>query len=327
MFQGQQKNQFEIHINTCICILVVMCHLCHVNQPQKCCCGRIDTYPGLLIWTLIDMVFNISAFIFYCIFIGIGPQVSIVFVTMADTLLVIGIYLENTGLILLWLMILTLYIVFLLACWVALPIIVRNIFNTICLTFYKIYFFQAFGLAKKHEFHHAIVEACILHQEEKSLSPALRHYITEFPHDCNEYISARDQNDHILNVIYGTMTFIYVLPFIYVYFWMVVWSYRKSILQSSVNSVVPFQTIHRNTRTVFQLKIEERGSAASLLLGQKQFFPCQLLGLGLGVCTVKVVIEVAKVGDCLHFCFKKDTHSGTFVQKLCVSKRRPGEDF
>eukprot|EP00093_Oithona_nana_P011413 11413.XXX_200186_199593_1 [CDS] Oithona nana genome sequencing. len=177
------------------------------------------------------MVFNISAFIFYCIFIGIGPQVSIVFVTMADTLLVIGIYLENTGLILLWLMILTLYIVFLLACWVALPII-------------------AFGLAKKHEFHHAIVEACILHQEEKSLSPALRHYITEFPHDCNEYISARDQNDHILYVIYGTMTFIYVLPFIYVYFWVVVWSYRKSILQSSI---VPFQTIHRNTRTVFSL--------------------------------------------------------------------------
>ena len=40
-------------------------------------------------------------------------------------------------------------------------------------------------------------------------------------------------------------------------------------------------------------------------MGQKQFFPCQLLGLGLGVCTVKVVIEVAKVGDCLHFCFKK----------------------
>ena len=134
MFQGQQKNQFEIHINICICILVVMCHLYHVNQPQKCCCGRIDTYPGLLIWTLIDMVFNISAFILCCIFIGVGPQVSIAFVTMADTFLVIGIYLENTSFILIWLMVLTLYIVFLLALWVALPIIVRNTFDTFLLT-------------------------------------------------------------------------------------------------------------------------------------------------------------------------------------------------
>ena len=132
LFQGHKKSIFDTHQNACI--LVVMCHLYHVNQPQKCCCGRIDTYPGLLIWTLIDMVFNISAFILCCTFIGVGPQVSIAFVTMADTFLVIGIYLENTSFILIWLMVLTLYIVFLLALWVALPIIVRNTFDTFLLT-------------------------------------------------------------------------------------------------------------------------------------------------------------------------------------------------
>ena len=72
-----------------------------------------------------DVIFNITAFVLYCILIGLGPQVSIVFVTMADTLLVIGVYLQNTSLILAWLVAMTIYIVFLFTLWVALPIVVR----------------------------------------------------------------------------------------------------------------------------------------------------------------------------------------------------------
>ena len=100
--------------------------MCHHFQTDKCCCGCIDTYRGLFIWVLMDVIFNITAFVLYCILIGLGPQVSIVFVTMADTLLVIGVYLQNTSLILAWLVAMTIYIVFLFTLWVALPIVVRN---------------------------------------------------------------------------------------------------------------------------------------------------------------------------------------------------------
>ena len=58
-------------------------------------------------------------------------------------------------------------------------------------------------------------------------------------------------------------------------------------------------------------------------MGQKQFFPCQLLGLGLGVCTVKVVIEVAKVGDCLHFCLKKIHTLGPSFRNSAFQKGGP----
>ena len=100
-----------------------MCHFC---IKQQCCCGCIQLYYGVIIWAIVDIIFNTIAFSIYCIFIGIvAPQVSIVFVTMADTFLIIGAYIQNTDLILIWILIILLYIVFLFTLWVALPIIVR----------------------------------------------------------------------------------------------------------------------------------------------------------------------------------------------------------
>ena len=92
--------------------------------------------------------------------------------------------------------------------------------------------FQAYNLSNVQEFNHAITIECIKNTTEEF-----------FGNDCNEYISARDENDRSLYVIYGTMIILFVLPFIYMYFWALVWSLRKCILQSTV---VP---LYKNTTT------------------------------------------------------------------------------
>ena len=102
---------------------------CHVDQ---CCCGCTDQKTGVMVWAIIDMVLNIGTVIFYGATVGIvGPQLWTILIILADFLLIFGAWKLNTGLMMIWQIIMMIQIVLLFICWLAVPIMVRRITNFI----------------------------------------------------------------------------------------------------------------------------------------------------------------------------------------------------
>ena len=80
----------------------------------------------MLVWAIVDIVFNLGAVIFYATTIGLlGPQLWVILLLIADFLLVFGAWKLNTGLMMFWQIINMIQIVLLFICWLAVPIMVN----------------------------------------------------------------------------------------------------------------------------------------------------------------------------------------------------------
>ena len=111
-----------------------MCCGCRVGQ---CCCGCTDHKTGVLIWAIIDVVFQILYFVLV-ISSGaeLGPTINYwgtwpIIVFVADILLAFGAYKSSTGLMVLWLVVMMIQIVLLSIAVVLIPIFV-SIFLLYC---------------------------------------------------------------------------------------------------------------------------------------------------------------------------------------------------
>ena len=97
-----------------------MC-VCRVFQ---CCCGCTDLKTGVLIWAIIDAVFQII-FVIGTV-ASLGPTFNYwgIIVGLADIGLAIGAHSSNTGLMLAWLVVMMIQIVVIMILMVVVPIMV-----------------------------------------------------------------------------------------------------------------------------------------------------------------------------------------------------------
>ena len=95
---------------------------CFVDQ---CCCGCTDLKVGVIIWAIIDAIINLSLIVFIVTAAG-AKFVNWwgVVVMLVDFILAIGAHLSNTGLILVWQVVMMINIVILFICWLVVPLLV-----------------------------------------------------------------------------------------------------------------------------------------------------------------------------------------------------------
>ena len=99
-----------------------MCCGCRVFQ---CCCGCTDLKTGVLIWAIIDAVFEIIFVIGSVASVGSTFNYWGIIVFLADIGLAIGAYKSNTGLMLAWLVVMMIQIVVISVLIGVVPIVVR----------------------------------------------------------------------------------------------------------------------------------------------------------------------------------------------------------
>ena len=93
---------------------------CFVTQ---CCCGCTNLKVGVIIWAIIDAIINLSLTIFALT--AAGAKYTNwwgVLVLVVDFILAIGAHTSNTGLILVWQVVMMINIVILFIMWMVVPI-------------------------------------------------------------------------------------------------------------------------------------------------------------------------------------------------------------
>ena len=104
---------------------------CYVTQ---CCCGCTDRKVGVIIWAIIDAIIQLSwtgltifaltaADAKYTTYQWLGV-IFFVVVMVADFILAIGAHTSNTGLILVWQVVMMINIVILFIMWLVVPLLV-----------------------------------------------------------------------------------------------------------------------------------------------------------------------------------------------------------
>ena len=95
---------------------------CFVTQ---CCCGCTDLKVGVIIWAIIDAIINLSLTIFALT--AAGAKYTNwwgVLVLVVDFILAIGAHTSNTGLMLVWQVVMMINIVILFIMWLVVPLLV-----------------------------------------------------------------------------------------------------------------------------------------------------------------------------------------------------------
>ena len=95
---------------------------CFVTQ---CCCGCTDLKVGVIIWAIIDAIINLSLTIFALT--AAGAKYTNwwgVLVLVVDIILAIGAHTSNTGLMLVWQVVMMINIVILFIMWLVVPLLV-----------------------------------------------------------------------------------------------------------------------------------------------------------------------------------------------------------
>ena len=95
---------------------------CFVTQ---CCCGCTDLKVGVIIWAIIDAIINLSLTIFALTAAGAKYTNWWGFlVLVVDIILAIGAHTSNTGLMLVWQVVMMINIVILFIMWLVVPLLV-----------------------------------------------------------------------------------------------------------------------------------------------------------------------------------------------------------
>ena len=108
---------------------------CFVTQ---CCCGCTSLKVGVMVWAIIDALVNLFMIIFAVTTAG-AKLVNWwgILVLVVDFVLAIGAHLENTGLMLVWQIVMMINIVILFIMWLVIPFVVNYTLSTkinICLS-------------------------------------------------------------------------------------------------------------------------------------------------------------------------------------------------
>ena len=96
---------------------------CFVTQ---CCCGCTSLKVGVMVWAIIDALVNLFMIIFAVTSAG-AKFVNWwgILVLVVDFVLAIGAHLENTGLMLVWQIVMMINIVILFIMWLVIPVVVN----------------------------------------------------------------------------------------------------------------------------------------------------------------------------------------------------------
>ena len=185
-----------------------MCCGCRVFQ---CCCGCTDLKTGVLIWAIIDAVFEIIFVIGSVASVGSTFNYWGIIVFLADIGLAIGAYKSNTGLMLAWLVVMMIQIVVISILIGVVPIVVR---------FWIHFFIQLLNVKILQVF---VVGTAVGTSLGGSAGGAVATPLI------------------ILTILF--CIFAFVLNAVYIYFWIVVNSLRKSVIEERL-MILPIQQVH-----------------------------------------------------------------------------------
>jgi len=171
---------------------------CYVDQ---CCCGCTSHNTGVMIWAIIDALLNLAYFVMGLQSIGVGgPHLWSLLVIIADILLAIGAHTSNTGLMIFWLVVMMISIILL--------------FIGLLLVIIAVLVGAAWLGA---------VQSAGCNDVEKALSG---HGFNTNAAGCDEVVGIGS------GILIGTAIVAFILPVVSIYFWIVVNSLRKRILES-----------------------------------------------------------------------------------------------
>ena len=176
---------------------------CHINQ---CCCGCTDLKTGITVAAFFDMFMILILGTLNFIFLHNYGAFWGVILVIADIMLICGAMANNTGLMILWMIICMINIVFLFIGWIAIPVVI--FFHSICDT-----------MNSDSDFWY---------------ETNTDYYSTNTRTLCGDRIQVS---------LLITAGFVFILPIYYLYLWIVVKSHRMNLMrqQSNIQPISGYQ--------------------------------------------------------------------------------------